>query len=115
MDHRSIAPISLNTVTDDSLTHQCTKEDLRRLATAESRLLDNSGVTCDEQLAEAIARHRQSVVLALAWIDFAEALKRKDPLAAVNSLFSAPGAIAHVTRESLRAATRVVARVAKAA
>jgi glycosyl transferase family 2 len=108
-------PLYQYTITDNSLTHQCTKEDLRRLATAESRLLDNSGVKRDEQLADAIGRHRQSVVLALAWTAFAEALKRKDPVGAVNSLFSAPGAIAHVTRESLRAITRVIARVAKTA
>ena len=109
------SPLYQYTITDNSLTHQCTKEDLRRLATAESRLLDNGGVERDEPLADAIGRHRRSVVLALAWITFAEALKRKDPIGAVNSLFSTPGAVAHVTRESLRAMTRVIARVAKTA
>jgi glycosyltransferase involved in cell wall biosynthesis len=109
------APLYYYTVSDRSLTNQSRREDLLRIMTIESELLGTEAVRRDRQLSDAIEKHRQSVTLAQSWSGFAEALKRIDPVAAMSSLISTPGAFVHIGRESIRAVPRALARLSKAA
>ncbi len=109
------SPYYYYTVSPNGLAYRPSLEDLRRVVAAESALLDSDAIKHDEQLSGAIEKHRQSVILSLSWSGFAEALKRKDPVGAMSSLVSAPGAFVHIGRQSIRAFPRALARLANAA
>jgi GT2 family glycosyltransferase len=102
-------------VSTNGLTHRPSREDLLCVVAAESQMLVSDAIKRDELLSGAIDRHRQSVILSLSWSGFAEALKRKDPVGAMSSLVSAPGAFVHIGRQSIRALPRALARLANAA
>jgi glycosyltransferase involved in cell wall biosynthesis len=109
------SPYYYYTVSPNGLAYRPSPEDLRRVVAAESALLDSDAIKHDVQLFGAIEKHRQSVILSLSWSGFAEALKRKDPVGAMSSLVSAPGAFVHIGRQSIRAFPRALARLANAA
>jgi hypothetical protein len=109
------SPYYYYTVSPNGLAYRPSAEDLRRVVAAESALLNSDAIRRDARLAGAIEKHRQSVILSLSWSGFADALKRKDPVGAMSSLVSAPGAFVHIGRQSIRAFPRALARLANAA
>jgi succinoglycan biosynthesis protein ExoO len=85
--------------------------DLEYLMVRERALLETAGRLGDVPLCKVMRRHLRSVGLALAWFRFAEALKRRDPAAAVAELSRDPPTTIHILREGLRAVPRLLARV----
>jgi succinoglycan biosynthesis protein ExoO/succinoglycan biosynthesis protein ExoU len=66
----------------------------------------------DPAVAAAMRRHIRSVELALAWFRFAEALKRRDPVAAGAEMFRDPATLIHVLRQGLATVPRALGRLA---
>jgi succinoglycan biosynthesis protein ExoO/succinoglycan biosynthesis protein ExoU len=100
------------TVRDGSGTTTHSAGDLARLIARERALLDAASGAEQAALRRALRRHLRTVELALAWFRFAEALKRQGPAAAAVQMVRDPGTITHILGEGLRAAPRVLARVA---
>ena len=90
------------------LTIRHSADDLARLIRAERALLSNPGVEPGTPLHHAMRRHIRSVELALGWFRFAQAIKRRDPIAAFSQFVESPAHFRHIGREVLRAAPRAL-------
>ena len=90
------------------LTIRHSADDLAQLVRLERSLLSNPGVTPGSPLHHAMRRHIRSVELALGWFCFAQAIKRRDPVAAFSQVFESPAHFRHIGREGLRAIPRAL-------
>ena len=90
------------------LTIRHSADDLARLIRLERTLLVHPGVEPGSPLHRAVARHIRSVELALGWFRFAQAIKRRDPMAAVMQAFQSPAHFKHIGREGFRAVPRAL-------
>ena len=90
------------------LTIRHSADDLARLIRVERALLSSPGVKPGTPLHHAMRRHISSVELALGWFCFAQAIKRRDPIAAFSQVFESPAHFRHIGREGLRAMPRAL-------
>ena len=90
------------------LTVRHSADDLARLIRVEQALLSDPGVEPGTPLHHAMRRHIRSVELALGWFRFAQAIKRRDPIAAFSQALESPAHFRHIAREALRAAPRAL-------
>ena len=90
------------------LTIRHSADDLARLIRVERALLSNPGVAPGTPLHHAMRRHIRSVELALGWFRFAQAIKRRDPIAAFSQVFESPAHFRHIGWEGLRAVPRAL-------
>lgn len=90
------------------LTTGHSADDLVRLGHCERALLGDPGVTSNAPLRDAMGRHIRAVELALGWFRFAQAIKRRDPLAALSLVFQSPAHFRHIGSEGLRAIPRAL-------
>ncbi len=95
-------------VSATGLTVGHSADDLAGLIRVERALLSNPGVEPGTPLHHAMRRHIRSVELALGWFRFAQAVKRRDPIAACSQVFESPAHFRHIVREGLRAVPRVL-------
>ena len=95
-------------VSTAGLTIRHSADDLARLIGVERALLSNPGVEPGTPLHRAMRRHIRSVELALGWFRFAQAIKRRDPVAAFSQVFESPAHFRHIGREGLRAVPRAL-------
>lgn len=90
------------------LTLRHSADDLARLVRLERSLLSNPGVEPGSPLHQAMRRHIRSVELALGWFRFAQAIKRRDPVAAFSQVLESPAHFRHIGREGLRAVSHTL-------
>lgn len=92
----------------NGLTTGHSADDLVRLSHRERALLDGPGIASDGPLRDAIARHIRAVELALGWFRFAQAIKRRDPVAALSLVFQSTAHFRHIGSEGFRAIPRAL-------
>ncbi len=92
----------------EGLATRHTADDLAGLIRLERSLLSSPGVKPGGPLHRAMTRHIRSVELALGWFRFAQAVKRRDPVAAFAQAFQSPAHFRHIGREGLRAMPRAL-------
>ena len=90
------------------LTTRHSADDLARLIRLERSLLSSPGVEPGSPLHRAMTRHIRSVELALGWFRFAQAIKRRDSVAAFTQAFESPAHFRHIGWEGLRAVPRAL-------
>lgn len=92
----------------NGLTTAHSADDLVRLGDAERALLRSLSAVPSGPLHDAIKRHIRAVELALGWFRFAQAIKRRDPLAALSQAFESPAHFRHIGHEGFRAIPRAL-------
>ncbi len=90
------------------LTTRHSADDLAQLVRLERTLLSSPGVEPGNPLHHAMMRHIRSVELALGWFRFAQAIKRRDPVAALFQVLESPAHFRHIGWEGLRAVPRAL-------
>ncbi len=90
------------------LTTRHSANDLVRLSHRERALLLEPGVALNGPLHDAMDRHIHAVDLALGWFCFAQAIKRRDPVAALSQIFQSPAHFRHIGSEGFRAIPRAL-------
>jgi len=93
-------------IDENGLTTGHSADDLVRLCDCERALLRTLGVMPNGPLRDVIERHIQAVELALGWFRFAQAIKRRDPVAALSQVFQSPAHFNHIGHEGVRAIPR---------
>lgn len=88
------------------LTTRHSADDLVQLSRRERTLLLEPGVAQNGPLQDAMGRHIRAVDLALGWFCFAQAVKRRDPIAALSQIFQSPSHFRHIGNEGFRAISR---------
>lgn len=99
------------TVSGDGLTIAHSAADLATLGQLETMLLSRPAVSTDPALDVAMRRHIRAVDLARSWFEFATAIKRRNPAAALAQAFRSPDHLKHISSESLRAIPRALAHI----
>ncbi len=92
----------------NGLTTGHSADDLVRLSHCERALLLEPGVSPTGPLHDAIGRHIRAVDLALGWFRFAQAIKRRDPMAALSQVFQSPAHFRHIGNAGFRAIPRAL-------
>ena len=95
-------------INENGLTTGHSADDLVRLVDCECALLRTPGIMPNAPLRDAMERHIRAVELALGWFRFAQAIKRRDPVAALSQVFQSPAHFRHIGHEGIRAIPRAL-------